>query len=76
LLAKPAYEWTDWIIHELHARWSAGWWRMTGENEVPIGRAELPSHLQARVIGFPAKQHRVDRLHELVHAVETFRRGA
>src|ERR1700693_1584315 len=45
---------------------------MTGEDDGPTLRVELRSHVQAYVVGLPAQQHRVDRLHEGVHSVETF----
>src|SRR2546426_4121480 len=49
---------------------------MTGENDVPILRVELRPHAQAHLVGLPAKQLRVDRRHEGVHAIETFGSGA
>src|SRR5215472_18938789 len=45
---------------------------MTGEDDVPSLRVELRSHAQAQLVGFPAKQLRVDRPHEGVHAIKTF----
>src|SRR5215831_15342554 len=49
---------------------------MTGEDDVPTLRFELCPHAQAHLEGFPAKQLRVNRLHEGVHAIETFRSRA
>src|SRR6266850_1831080 len=49
---------------------------MPGEDDVPAPRVELRPHAQAHLVGLPAKQHRVDRLHEGVHAIETFRSGS
>src|SRR5438445_4548293 len=45
---------------------------MTGENDVPTLRVELRPHSQAHLVGLPAKHLRVNRLHEGVHAIETF----
>src|SRR6266550_8928349 len=49
-----------------------GWWCVTGEDDVPTLGVELRPHAQARLVGLPAKHHRVDRLHEGVDAIETF----
>src|SRR5690242_8104149 len=70
LLSKTAHEWAECPAHELHAGRGVGWWRVTGEDDVPILRVELCPHAEGRVVGFPAQQHRVDRPHERVHAVE------
>src|SRR6266480_7861902 len=45
---------------------------MTGENDVPTLRVELRPHSHADLVGLPAKHLRVNRLHEGVHAIETF----
>src|SRR2546429_6476976 len=45
---------------------------MTGENDAPTLRVELRPHAQAHLVGLPAKHLRVNRLHEGVHAIETF----
>src|SRR6516162_3270544 len=45
---------------------------MTGEDDVPTLRVELRPHAQAHLVGLPAKQFRVDRPHEGVHAIEPF----
>src|SRR5213594_1038456 len=44
---------------------------MTGENDGPALGVELRPHAQAHLVGLPAQQLRVDRLHERVHAIET-----
>src|SRR5437899_7396255 len=44
---------------------------MTGENDAPTLCIELRPHPQAHLVGLPAKQLRVNRLHEGVHAIET-----
>src|SRR2546429_4256797 len=44
---------------------------MTGENDAPTVCIELRPHPQAHLVGLPAKQLRVNRLHEGVHAIET-----
>src|SRR6266540_7016915 len=49
---------------------------MTREDEGPTLRVELRPHAQAHLVRLPAKQHHVDRLHEGVHAIETFGSGA
>src|ERR1700737_3049528 len=49
---------------------------MTGEDDGRTPRVELRPHAKAHLVGLPAKQLRVDRPHEGVHAVETFWRGA
>src|SRR6516164_9868984 len=49
---------------------------MTGEDDGPTLRVVLCPHAQARLVGFPAKQLRVNRLHESVHAIKTFGRRA
>src|SRR5713226_7941152 len=49
---------------------------MTGEDDAPKLRVERRSHAQAHLVGLPAKQLHVDRLHEGVHAIETFGSGA
>src|SRR3982751_2313550 len=49
---------------------------MTGEDDGPAPRVELRPHAQAHLVGLPAKQLRVDRPHEGVHAIETFGSGA
>src|SRR5260221_4324990 len=74
LLSKTAHELADCTVHELLAWRGAGWWRMTREDDGR--RVELRPHAQAHLIGLPAKQLRVDRLHEGVHAIETFGSGA
>src|SRR6266480_1934059 len=48
---------------------------MTGEDDGPTLRVELRPHTQAHFVGLPAKQRCVDRLHEGVHAIETFGSG-
>src|SRR6516225_11066329 len=45
---------------------------MTGEDDVQSLRVELRPHAQAQLVGFPAKQLRVDRPREGVDAIETF----
>src|ERR1041384_3682256 len=45
---------------------------MTGENDAPTVCVELRPHSQAHLVGLPAKQLRVNRPHEGVHAIETF----
>src|SRR5437588_13071039 len=45
---------------------------MTGENDVPTLWFKLRPHLQAHVVGLPAKHLRINRPHEGVHAIETF----
>src|SRR5262245_13386132 len=72
MLSKTAYEWADCTVHELHACRGVAWWRVTGEDDVPTLRVELRPQAQAHLVGFPAKQLRVDRPHESVHAIETF----
>src|SRR5882762_11403664 len=47
---------------------------MTREDDGP--RVELRPHAQAHLVGLPAKQLRVYRPHEGVHAIETFGSGA
>src|SRR5438876_4859682 len=76
LLSETAHEWADCTVHELHAWRGVGWWRMTGEDDVPTFRVELRPHAQAHLVGLPTKQLRVDRPHESVHAIETFGSGA
>src|SRR5881396_1354816 len=49
---------------------------MAGEDDMPILRFELRSQAEARLVGLPAKDLRVDRPHERVHAVEPIGRGA
>src|SRR6266705_716660 len=49
---------------------------MTREDDGPTLRVELRPHAQAHLVGLPAKQLRVDRPHEGVHAIETFGSGA
>ena len=49
---------------------------MTGENDARILCVELRPHAQAYLVGLPAKQLRVDRLHEGAHSIETFGSGA
>ena len=49
---------------------------MTREDDGPTIRFELRPHAQAHLVGLPANQHRVDRPHEGVHAIETFGSGA
>src|SRR5436190_19492315 len=49
---------------------------MAGEDDMPILRFELRSQAEARLVGLPAKDLRVDRPHERVHAVEPVGRGA
>src|SRR6266496_727100 len=50
---------------------------MTGEDDVTILlRVELRPHAQAHLVGLPAEQFGIDRLHEGVHAVETGGLGA
>src|SRR2546426_2708593 len=44
---------------------------MTGENDAPTLCIELRPHPQAHLVGLPAKQLRVNRLHEGVHAIKT-----
>src|SRR5260370_26599195 len=45
---------------------------MQGEDDVPTLRVEFRPHTQAHLVSFPAKQLRVDRPHESIHAIETF----
>src|SRR5438034_1867812 len=56
LLSKTAHEWANCTVHELHAWRGVGWSRMTGEDDVPILRVELRPHVQAHLVGLPAKQ--------------------
>src|SRR5947209_886887 len=49
---------------------------MAGEDDGPAARVELRPHAQAHLIGLPAKQLRVNRPHEGVHAIETGGSGA
>src|SRR5213594_2867094 len=49
---------------------------MTREDDGPTLRVELRPHAQTHLVGLPAKQLRVDRPHEGVHAIETFGSGA
>src|SRR5437870_7750708 len=49
---------------------------MTREDDGPTLRVELRPHAQAHLVGLPAKQLRVYRPHEGVHAIETFGSGA
>src|SRR6267142_3165738 len=49
---------------------------MSGEDDRPTLRFELRPHAQAFLVGLTAAQLRVDRLHEGVHAIETFRSGS
>jgi len=70
LLSETAYEWADCTVHELHAGRGVGWWRMTGEDDVPSLRVELRPHAPAQLVGLPAEQLRVDRPHESVQAIE------
>src|SRR5437867_1819492 len=49
---------------------------MTREDDVPALRVERRPQAQARLVGLPAEQLRVDRPHEGAHAVETFGGGA
>src|ERR1700730_14329770 len=50
---------------------------MTGQDDGPtLRRVELRPHAQAPLIGLPAHQLRVYRLHEGAHAIETFGLGA
>src|SRR5205807_7305141 len=44
---------------------------MTGEIDAPTLCIELRPHPQAHLVGLPAKQLRVNRLHEGIHAIET-----
>src|SRR5262249_16776182 len=74
--SKIAYEWADCTACELHRWRGAGWRRMTGEDNGPALRVEVRPHPQAHLVGFPAQQLRVDRLHESVHTIETFGSGA
>src|SRR5882762_8169308 len=48
---------------------------MTGEDDDPTLRVELRTHAQARLVGLPAQQLRVDRLHEGAHPIETLGLG-
>src|SRR5205085_8505801 len=48
--------------------------RVPGKDDVPV-LVEFRAERQADLIRLPAKQHRIDRLHEGVHAVEPFRSG-
>src|SRR5215813_372002 len=45
---------------------------MTGEDDVLTPRVELRPHAHAGLVGLPAKQLCVDRLHKGVHAIEAF----
>src|SRR2546427_7736302 len=45
---------------------------MTREDDGPTLRVELRPHAQAHLVSLPAKQLRVNRPHEGVHAIETF----
>src|ERR1700716_843400 len=76
VLSKTAHERGDCTVHELHAWRGVGWWRTTGEDDVPTLRVELRSQAQAHLVSLPAKDHRVNRSHEGVHAIETFGSGA
>src|SRR5438477_6306053 len=49
---------------------------MTGEDDGPALRVELRPHAQSHLVGLPAKHRGINRLHEGVHAVETFGSGA
>src|SRR5438477_8760169 len=44
---------------------------MVGENDARILCVELRPHGEAHLVGLPAKQLRIDRPHEGVHAIET-----
>src|SRR5437764_884393 len=45
------------------------------QDDASIPGVELRPQSQARLVGFPADHHRVDRLHEGVHAVKTLGSG-
>src|SRR3954465_7883136 len=49
-----------------------GRWRLTGEDDGAAGGVEACSHPEACLVGLPANYHRVDRLHEGIHAIEPF----
>src|SRR5947207_4518815 len=55
LLSKAAHEWTNCIVHELHASRGVGWRRMTGEDDAPTLRVEPRPHAQAHLVGLPSK---------------------
>ena len=49
---------------------------MTGKDDSPILRVELRPHAPAPLVSLAAQQLRVNRPHEVAHAIETFGLGA
>src|SRR4051812_36450221 len=70
-LAKLAHIRADWIPDELHASWHISGRFTTREDDRLTGGVELRAQAQAYLVGLSPHQHRVDRLHESVHPVET-----
>src|SRR5690349_10195886 len=73
-LAQSLHERGDITVHELYARRNIGTWRLAREDDRRVLGVELRTEAQTRLVGLAAEDLGVDRLHELVHAVEPGRR--